>query len=37
MAPPNWAQLDLTSLPRGVHILKLTGDEGSATARIVLR
>ena len=29
--------VDLTSLPRGVHILKLTGDEGSATARIVLR
>jgi hypothetical protein len=29
--------LDLSGLPRGVHILKLTGSEGSATARVVLR
>lgn len=29
--------LDLTALPRGVHILTLSSDEGSATARIVLR
>lgn len=29
--------LDLTSLPRGVHILKLSSAQGSATARIVLR
>ena len=29
--------LDLNELPRGVHILKLTGAENSATARIVLR
>ena len=29
--------LDLTALPRGVHILTLSSDEGKATARIVLR
>ena len=29
--------IDLSDLPRGVHVLKLTGAEGSATARIVLR
>jgi hypothetical protein len=29
--------LDLTGLPRGVHILRLTSDQGTASARIVLR
>jgi hypothetical protein len=29
--------LDLSELPRGVHILKLSGAESTATARIVLR
>ena len=29
--------LDLSGLPRGVHILKLKGKEGTATARVVLR
>ena len=29
--------IDLTQLPKGVHILKLTSEQGTATARIVLR
>jgi hypothetical protein len=29
--------IDLSALPRGVHILKLIGAESTATARIVLR
>jgi hypothetical protein len=29
--------LDLTGLPRGVHILRLSSDQGTASARIVLR
>ena len=36
-APSQLGTLDLTALPRGVHLLKLTQGNRTSTARVVLR